>query len=274
MAESEILLADFERYFPFAPTALCIKECARLSALRQFDCPDPILDVGCGDGLFANIAFGGREIWGIDIDAKEGRWAQASNAYRQIVLGDITRARLPDTFFATCVANCSLEHVPNIDRALCTIHDTLQVGGRAYLFVPQRDWASRMWSLRALKAVGATSLSRNLQEQLDRIFHHAHLYDEAGWREVVARTPFEIERIEPVLSSSTTIAFEMFLLPSILGWINKRMTTRWTNFPTLRHRNAKWAYAWAKAALKAAGEDDKSAELLLVLRRIEPKKGG
>jgi SAM-dependent methyltransferase len=267
MTAGEIELRDFEQYFPHAPTALCIKECARLSALRQFECPGPILDVGCGDGLFARIAFEGREIWGIDIDAYESRWAQASRAYAQIILGDITRAKLPEQFFETCIANCSLEHVPNIDGALATIHRSLKPGGAAYLFVPQRDWAESMWVLQALRKIGATGLSRTLQERLDHVFHHSHLYDEAGWREVLERTPFEIERLEPVLSSATTIAFEMFLIPSTLGWANKRMTTRWTNFPGLRRRSAKAAFKWTQLALALAGDPKKTAEFLIVLRR-------
>ncbi len=134
----ELSLADFRRYFPYTPTALAIKECARLSVVRRYGCPGPVLDVGCGDGLFARIAFESVEVWGIDIDAAEGRWAAASRAYTQVILGDVTRARLPEGFFATCVANCSLEHVPRIDLALRTIFHSLRPGGVAYLFVPNR----------------------------------------------------------------------------------------------------------------------------------------
>src|SRR4051812_33495173 len=85
MSTEEVSQADFERYFPYTPAALCVKECARLSALRRYACPGPILDVGCGDGLFASIAFEGAEVWGIDIDAEEGRWAAASQAYSQVI---------------------------------------------------------------------------------------------------------------------------------------------------------------------------------------------
>src|SRR5664279_4333442 len=80
----EVSLADFVRYFPHTPTALAIKECARLSVMRRYACPGPVLDVGCGDGLFAHMAFHEAEVWGIDIDAAEGRWAAASQAYTQV----------------------------------------------------------------------------------------------------------------------------------------------------------------------------------------------
>lgn len=264
----EVSLEDFTRYFPHAPAALCIKECARLTALRRYDCVGPILDVGCGDGLFAKIAFGTEEVWGIDIDANEGRWAQASHAYQQIVIGDITRARLPEAFFATCIANCSLEHVPALDAALRNICHSLQPGARAYLFVPQRDWASAMWSVRALRRLGAEPAARAVEASIDRTFRHHHLYDAPQWRELVSSAGFEVERIEPVLSSATTSAFEAFLVPSLAGWLNKRLTTRWTNFPRARERVAPAAYALVRAAL-ALGSSSLTGEFLVVCKRPE-----
>lgn len=207
-------------------------------------------------------------MWGIDVDANEGRWAQASRAYQQIIIGDITRAKLPESFFATCIANCSLEHVPAIDRALDTIYRSLAPGARAYLFVPQRDWAGELRAVRALKTFGAGKLSVALKDRVDKTFKHHHLYDEAGWREILARTPFEVESVGPVLSSATTVAFEAFLLPSVAGWVNKRLTTRWTNFPRVRRAFAPIAYTLARSAL-ATGDPTPTAEFLIICRRPE-----
>lgn len=263
---AELSYSDFQRYFPYTPAALCIKECARLSALRKYECPEPILDVGCGDGLFASIAFGDAEVWGIDIDAKEGRWAVASRAYSQVILGDVTRARLPNDFFQTCIANCSLEHVPRLDLALKNLHDALKPGGRFFTFVPNRDWATHLLSYRVLQAVGANGLARTLQDAIDTFFKHAHLYDQAGWRKIVADAGFEVEAVEPVLSTATTVAFEAFLLPSIAGWVNKHLTTRWTNFPTARRALSLPVYALARSLLDA-GNPAPTAEFLVIARR-------
>ena len=163
----EIDRQDFERYFPYTPAALCVKECARLSALRRHACPGPILDLGCGDGLFARMAFDSEEVWGIDIDANEGRWAAASAAYTQVILGDVTRARLPSSFFSTCVANCSLEHVPRIDLALANVARSLKPGGKAFLFVPNKDWARKLSSYRLLESVGQKDLADFLRSSID-----------------------------------------------------------------------------------------------------------
>ena len=266
MGHPGLVYEDFQQYFPFTPTALAIKECARLHALRQHECTGPILDVGCGDGLFAKIAFSGEEIWGIDINAKEGRWAMASAAYRQIILGDVTRAHLPAGFFASCVANCSLEHVPDVRAALDNIYTSLRPGCEAFLFVPNRDWASHFLSVRALRKVGGPQLASRLQDAIDQFFVHRHLYDQGGWRELVLAAGFEEVSIEPVLSTGTTVAFELFLLPSLAGWLNKRLTTRWTNFPGWRRRGARLIFQLVKLAL-ACGDETPTAEFLVRVRR-------
>jgi len=266
LSQPEVTRADFERYFPYTPAALCVKECARLSALRTYECPGPILDVGCGDGLFASIAFQGAEVWGIDIDAEEGRWAAASQAYTQIVLGDVTRARLPEAFFATCVANCSLEHVPRVDRALANIARSLAPGGRAYLFVPNKDWARDLLSYRALAELGLESVAELLRSSVDSFFKHHHLHDRDEWHAIVNAAGLRVVAIEPALSTGTTVAFELLLLPSLAGWLNKTLTTRWTNFPPARRLLARPVHALVERIL-AASSATRSAEFLIVAER-------
>ena len=266
--QPELTLEDFKRYFPHTPTALAIKECARLSVVRRFSCPGPVLDVGCGDGLFARIAFDDLEVWGIDIDAKEGRWAAASRAYAQVILADVTRATLPENFFATCVANCSLEHVPDIRRALKSILHSLLPGGLAYLFVPNASWASQLFSVRLLSRLGVRSLAVGIQRSIDRLFRHHHLYDEDGWRSVVAASGLEVVAVEPVLSTATTVAFEAFLLPSLAGLLNKRLTTRWTNFPAVRRAFAEPIYHAVNLLMERCDQSP-TAEFLIVARRPE-----
>jgi SAM-dependent methyltransferase len=265
---AELSLHDFKRYFPYSPTALAIKECARLSVVRRYACPGPVLDVGCGDGLFARMAFEDAEVWGIDIDAKEGRWASASQAYAQVILGDITRASLPQAFFATCVANCSLEHVPRIDLALQNILNALRPGGVAYLFVPSAEWASHLTSSRVLSALGAPKLALHIEQSIDRLFRHHHLYDRDGWARVVAESGLELVALEPVLSTGTTAAFEAFLLPSLAGLLNKHLTTRWTNFPKLRQAFA-WPVYQAVKAIMDRSDEAPTAEFFIAARRPE-----
>jgi hypothetical protein len=73
-------------------------------------------------------------------------------------------------------------------------------------------------------------------------------------------------QIEPVLSTATTVAFEAFLLPSLAGWLNKHLTSRWTNFPAFRQPFARPVYQLVRAVMDSA-DASPTAEFLIVARR-------
>lgn len=258
-------LEDFARYFPSTPAALCIKECSRLSTLRREALRGPLLDVGCGDGVFAKLAFRGKETWGVDINPHETKLAEASGAYHRVITTDITSSDLPESYFETCVANCSLEHVPRLDLALGAIHRALRPGGMFITYVPNRDWAEALLSYRFL-SLGSAGIARRFQRFIDDFFKHEHLYDREGWHRLIASHGFEVLKVEPVLSSATTVAFEMFLLPSFWGFVNKKITHRWTNFPTLRGYLTRPVYRLVETVL-TVGPQEKTAEFLVIARR-------
>jgi SAM-dependent methyltransferase len=269
MSDDELTFEDFSSYFPFAPTALVIKECVRLRALRDVKCPSPILDVGCGDGLFAKLAFTNAEVWGIDIDGNEGRRAQASKAYRQVVLADITRAQLPERFFSSCVANCSLEHVPNLHAAATSILSSLKPGGRLFTFLPSRDWADFMATPSVLRALKLSPIASTLTEAINTLFKHHHLEDAEGWRRIFEEAGFIVDRVEPVGSTVSTMAFEAFLIPSLLGLVCKKITGRWTLTPALRKAAALPVYAAVKTYFALNPYKSLTAEFLLEAHRAE-----
>lgn len=266
-SDRELSYLDFKRYFPYTPTALAVRECVRLAKLAPYACEAPILDVGCGDGLFARLAFRSDEVWGIDIDANEGRYAQASRAYSQIIIGDIARARLPEGFFRTCVANCSLEHVPDIGAALRSIHAALAPGGVAYLFVPTDDWAQHLGTVQMARTLGADWLARALQSGIDGVFRHHHLYGRAEWSRLAEEAGFEVVEASEIGSVASLRAFEAFLPISLLGWMNKQLTGRWTNLPRLRARMSFPAYLAVQAMLRSSADDTRVAEIFLAVRK-------
>jgi len=266
---AEVAYIDFCRYFPYTPTALAIRECVRLAKIKNLPCQEPVLDVGCGDGLFARLAFKVADVWGVDIDANEGRFAQASKAYSQIIIGDVTQLKLPEGFFSTCVANCSLEHVPNLDIALGTMYRALKPGGVAYLFVPTREWASHLRSVIASEKIGLPWLANAISSGIDGVFRHYHLHDADAWRAFCERAGFEVLELSPIGSVACIQAFEAFLVPSLLGLVTKKITGRWTISPTLRQNLAFPAYMAVQLMLRLSRNLEPNAEYFLAVRRPE-----
>ncbi len=105
-----------------------------------------------------------------------------------------------------------------------------------------------------------------LRSSVDTFFKHHHLHDRDEWHAIVSAAGLNVVAIEPALSTGTTVAFELLLLPSLAGWANKHMTTRWTNFPPLRRLVARPVHELVERILAVAGSKP-SAEFLIVAER-------
>ncbi len=266
---TEFSYLEFFEYFPHVPTALAIKECVRLKRVKELPILGPVLDVGCGDGLFTSLAHPGIDAWGIDINEREAARAQASKAYRQVICQSITDTRaLPEGFFATCIANCSLEHVPDIQAALRTIRRSMRVGGIFYLMVPEPNWTQTLPLRKSLARLGLDDLGRAYGAALDAQFAHHHLYDAVRWTELLVEAGFGHVESEPLGSDGSQAAFEAALLPSTVGYVTKKATGHWTVAPSVRRL---WAWPVFKAvlALTTANPSGNGAEIMIACRAVE-----
>lgn len=255
---------DFHAYYRFAPTALAIRECARLRAVRKLSLPEPILDVGCGDGVFARLAYPNKQAWGIDINATEVSRAQATDAYRTLVCGNICDVDLPAGFFGSALANCSLEHVPDVDAALRNIRRSLRPRAPAALIVPAFDWTRHMATVEILRSAGLARIADAYGQFFDRLFSHVHLYDPKEWSRRMEAAGFSDVIWYPLVDRATSWAFDLFLAPSALGFVTKKVTGHWVAAPPLRVLTEPFARRLADAVGALAPKGDGPGEYLLV----------
>jgi SAM-dependent methyltransferase len=234
MAEWPVDARDFAAYYRFAPAALALRECARLRAVREIELDEPILDVGCGDGLFARLAYPGRQTWGIDINPSEVQRAQATQSYSTLICGNICAVDLPRGFFSSAIANCSLEHVPDLRGALTNIRGTLKPGARFVLIVPAPTWTSELATVELLDRLGLHGLARAYGDGLDKVFSHIHLHDESAWVKFLEEAGFEEVTSRPIVDRGTAWAFDVMLYPSLFAYFTKKLTGRWVLMPGLR----------------------------------------
>jgi ubiquinone/menaquinone biosynthesis C-methylase UbiE len=82
---------------------------------QDFKLPQPVLDVGCGDGHFASIAFDQPLDVGIDPWGGPIRQAARLGGYRSLVQADGGKMPFPDSYFASAVSNSVLEHIPHVE---------------------------------------------------------------------------------------------------------------------------------------------------------------
>ncbi len=253
---------DFSKYYSFAPTALAVRECARLRAVRRIDLPEPILDVGCGDGLFARLAYPGRQVWGIDVNLDEVKRAQATQAYRTLVCGNISGVQLPEAFFGSAIANCSLEHVVDLPGALRNIRRSLRIGAKFVLIVPNPSWVSQLGTVEFLEKLGLHALARAYGDGLDRVFAHRHLYDADTWQRLIEEAGFASVKVEPLVDRATSHVFEYALAPSLVGYVVKKLTGRWVLLPMARHLTADLTRMFCDSIAKPIADGHASEYLL------------
>ncbi|HSB00035.1 MAG TPA: class I SAM-dependent methyltransferase, partial [Anaerolineales bacterium] len=95
---------------------------------QDYHLPAPTLDVGCGDGHFATIAFERQLEVGLDPWDGPIREAQRRGGYRSLVRADGGHMPFPEGHFASAVSNSVLEHIPHVEAVLAETARVLQPG--------------------------------------------------------------------------------------------------------------------------------------------------
>jgi SAM-dependent methyltransferase len=226
------------------------------------------LDVGCGDGLFARIAYPDKHIWGVDVDPTEVKRAQRTASYQTLICGNVCCIQLPPEFFGSAIANCSLEHVPDLAGALANIRGSLKPGALFVLIVPTPDWSQKTGLAEGLTRVGLRGVAKAYGRALDRVFKHAHLHDAGWWSDRLRDAGFETVEIKPIVTRATSWTFELLLPASAVGYVVKRITGRWVLAPSLRGATSDATRALVERLLRRlpAGPVDTGGEYLIVAR--------
>jgi SAM-dependent methyltransferase len=229
--------AFLTRYLPYS---LAARELMRLQALSRYGTlAKPILDIGCGDGLFWECVIRSFDhkgsstlsgLLGIDISADELNLASVRLREHggQVVNRDICADRpLGDgQRFQSVIANCSLEHVTSIEAALRNVHSMMKNDGVFLLFVPVPRWTD---SLRTKRLAGKIShrLGGLVGGGLDGFFQHNHLYPAEVWKFLLGGIGFEVTQIVGVGSAAANSMFERFLPTAFLSFLFKILFGRY-----------------------------------------------
>ena len=102
MRTRQEFFGDYLLYTSVAHSLWRCYECERFSREKL---KGPVLDLGCGDGFFAETVFGHLDT-GIDLNEGEVGRARKRGAYDQALVADATKMPFPDKSFNTVISNC------------------------------------------------------------------------------------------------------------------------------------------------------------------------
>jgi SAM-dependent methyltransferase len=153
-------------------------EAAVLSQVRM---ERPILDIGCGDGIFAKMLFEQPVEVGIDLSASHLTKARESGAYLDLRVADATELPFPDESFATVFSNCVLEHIPDVDEVCREVARVLRPGGQFVFTVPTEHFGEFLFFPTVFRAVGLPGLAERYTAGLNHVFAHYHTQPLRRW---------------------------------------------------------------------------------------------
>ncbi|MBX7066610.1 MAG: class I SAM-dependent methyltransferase [Parachlamydiales bacterium] len=236
----------FLRYLQEAPLPLALERTMECNILSKKHFKRPILDVGCGDGIFAKILFGEKIDVGIDPNQLELERARSYEAYDELILCKGDKIPKKDGFFNTIYSNSVMEHIPEIEKVLAEAHRLLSDKGVMYLTLPTNRFDQFTNAYQMLAALGLKRLMKMYRNWFNRFWAHYHCYDSVEWTKTFEHQGFKVTQVCEYASKNICI-FNAAATPLSLGsFLIKKLFNRWFLASGLRKYSASILHAFFK----------------------------
>ena len=197
-----------------------------------FDLVRPILDLGCGDGHFASIAFDEPVDFGIDPWTGPIKNARKLDSHLTLIQSEGSELPFGEQYFATVVSNSVLEHIIDIDSVLEEVARTIRSGGQFLFCVPNHQFLNNLSVSRILSRFGMRELSTAYQSFFNKISRHHHCDSPEIWDQRLRRAGFVLERWWHYFSPGATQILEWGHYLGLPSLISHFIFGRWIICPT------------------------------------------
>jgi SAM-dependent methyltransferase len=192
---------------------------------------EPVLDVGCGDGHFASVAFPRPLDTGIDPAAAVLHEARERGAYSLLAQAMGNALPYARGAFATVVSNSVLEHIPDVELVLLEISRVLRPGGRFIFCVPGDRFSELLLFTQLFRQLRIEGLAAAYERYFNRISRHHHCDGPDVWADRLARAGLQPEGSFYYFSERANHALDLghyFGAPSLIA---KKLFGRWILVP-------------------------------------------
>ena len=154
--------------------------------------PGPVVDLGCGDGHFAQITFTQPIDFGVDPDIRSLREAHARGAYKHLLQSDGAFLPFGDASIGSAFSNSVLEHIPHLDVVLPELGRVMRPGAPFVFTVPNPGYKSELSFPNLLQRMGMKRLSSAYRDWFMRMSRTWNMDYEDGWSERLHKAGFQI----------------------------------------------------------------------------------
>jgi SAM-dependent methyltransferase len=197
--------------------------------MGQVPLAPPVLDIGCGDGHFASIAYRALPLdVGIDVMARDlAEAASRRGIYKQVAFASATALPFGDCSFATVVSNCVIEHIPDNQAVLSEIARVLKPRGIFVTTLPSEHFAEYLLGASLFRSLGLRRFARAYGDFFNRISDHHHIFPPEVWRARLLSVGLEVEQQTYYFSASAHRRFDLSHYLGVPNLVSKRLSGRW-----------------------------------------------
>ncbi|HEX6268861.1 MAG TPA: class I SAM-dependent methyltransferase [Anaerolineales bacterium] len=221
---------------------------------QEIDLATPTLDVGCGEGHFADMTFNRKIDMGIDPSRGPIREARTRQAYHLLTEADAGKMPYPDGYFASAFSNSVLEHIPHVEQVLSETARVLKHDGLFVFCVPNHRFNDCLSIATILDTLQLTALAKLYRAFFTYISRHRHLDSPEIWKSRLEQAGFVVEKWWHYFPPQALVMLEWghyFGLPSL---IMRKLTGRWILVPA--YWNLMPIYRLLQPHAKAVASED------------------
>lgn len=258
-----------EEYIEIAPAALAIERSLECEILSSCEFVRPVLDIGCGDGVFAKVLFVDRVNTGIDYDPAEIGRARQHDRYDELICCGGASIPKENCSFETIFSNSVLEHIPDVLPVLREQYRLLRPGGRFYVTIPTDRWEKASIPARAFRAVGLAGLADKYARSYNSFWRHYHAYPEERWIALFQNVGFEVVDKKTYAPPDVTTLLDGLTFVAGPAIVTKKIAGRWIVLPALRRILAPALSLAAARMLRACDGAGEGNLLFLALTKTQ-----
>lgn len=181
-----------EQYWFAPPVALWRAIELRMLADEYF--PRPILDLGCGDGLIAQVLFAGYPPIECGFDPWFDQVYKVPSMHPYLAVQQALGHAMPyrSNYFATVFSNSVLEHILDLEPVLREVVRVLQPGGKFITTLPSDAFRHLLAGYRDRIAKGDSAGANKYTNRIDCWLEHHRYLSPGEWDDLLTEIGFKL----------------------------------------------------------------------------------
>ncbi len=173
----------------------------------------PSLDLGCGDGVIAQLLFDSPFTYGVDNgEAKDVEEAINKKIYSKVFLESAEKMSLEDNSVNFIFSNCVIEHIPDEDAVLSEAGRILKKDGSFVFTVPSHLWSDYLYLTDRLQTYKIGFLARAYSKRRNDMLNQFHCYSVEDWEAKLQKHGFKVVNHEYYMSKECLMLWDKIAL--------------------------------------------------------------